>query len=256
MYKTYDHPNHGGSQSGHRSGGSSTHAILVCSKTEGQHYGWKTGCGLQDGQIIGAHIVYDAQAVSEAAAAYEKAAVQNSISFEELKELLQAYPAENTEELPAEGQTDQEETETLPENVETGESAEEGETVLTPEETAAESEESEAGPGTEAETGTEPEAEAGTGTEAEAGTEPETEAGTGTEAEAGTEPESEPESVTETEAEPGPGGAGNEAQASDSGLEENGTAQAAETENGKSAEKAAKTAEAETAVGSVSVQQE
>ena len=142
MYKTYDHPNYGGSQSGHRSGGSSTHAILSCSKTEGQHYGWKTGCGLQDGQIIGAHIVYDAGAVSEAAAAYEKAAVQNRISFEEMKKLLQAGPADSTTDLSEEGQQNQEEMETSSENTGTEETEEEKEIVLTPGETAVSSEES------------------------------------------------------------------------------------------------------------------
>ena len=82
MYKTYDHYNGGGSASGHRDGGSSTHAILVCGKTEGQHYGWTTGCGLQDGQIIGAHIVYDADAVSAAAATYRKeAADENALAM-------------------------------------------------------------------------------------------------------------------------------------------------------------------------------
>ena len=97
MYKTYDHPNYGGSQSGHRSGGSSTHVILVCSKTEGQHCGWKTGCGLQEGQITGAHIVYDAGAVSEAAATYEREAVENRISFQKLAELLKSGNASDME---------------------------------------------------------------------------------------------------------------------------------------------------------------
>ena len=79
MYKTYDHYNGGGSASGHRDGGSSTHAISICGKTEGQHYGWTTACGLQEGQIIGAHIVYDADAVSAAAAEYRQQAQANVI---------------------------------------------------------------------------------------------------------------------------------------------------------------------------------
>ena len=117
IYRTYDHPNYGGSQSGHRSGGSSTHAIPVCSKTEGEHYGWKTGCGLQEGQIIGARIVYDAEAVSEAAATYEKAAAQNSISFQELAKLLEAGAAGKPEDLDlTEEMSEQEETETKTEN--------------------------------------------------------------------------------------------------------------------------------------------
>ena len=95
MYKVYSHYNGGGSQSGHRSGGSSTHAISVCGKTEGQHYGWTTGCGLQDGQIVGAHIVYDADAVSEAAATYRmEAANENALAMEKLEELLNALEQE------------------------------------------------------------------------------------------------------------------------------------------------------------------
>ena len=138
MYKTYSHPNHGGSQSGHRSGGSSTHAIPVCGKTEGQNYGWKTGCGLQDGQIIGAHIVYDADAVSEAAAAYEKAAVQDALSFREMMKLM-AVPSgtDNAEwpetELPDQPESETEETEAAKET-ETTEEAESSEETETPEE--------------------------------------------------------------------------------------------------------------------------
>ena len=120
MYKTYDHYNGGGSQSGHRSGGSSTHAILTCGKTEGQHYGWTTGCGLQDGQIIGAHIVYDANAVSAAAATYRKEALnENVMAMEKLEELLNALEHEYTtgrveipEEDPDNGLTDETEAET------------------------------------------------------------------------------------------------------------------------------------------------
>ena len=225
MYKTYDHPNHGGSQSGHRSGGSSTHAILNCSKTEGQHYGWKTGCGLQDGQIIGAHIVYDAEAVSEAAAVYEKATAQNSISFEEMKKLLQAYPSEKVEELPEDGQSNQEEKETPSGNTETEETVENGETVPTPEETASESVES-GGDIRETETKE-------TETETETETEMETETAT--------------ETVTETVAE-----------TAGTGLEETGTEKNEETEVEKSTEteKATKTAETETGAESASGQPE
>ncbi|HJC23222.1 MAG TPA: hypothetical protein H9761_05900 [Candidatus Eisenbergiella merdavium] len=87
MYKVYSHYNGGGSASGHRDGGSSTHAISICGKTEGQHYGWTTGCGLQDGQIIGAHIVYDAAAVSAAAAADYRQQTQSNAIFD-LQEYL------------------------------------------------------------------------------------------------------------------------------------------------------------------------
>lgn len=66
--KEYRHYNGGGSQSGHRSGGSYTHYVAVCGRNEGQSYGWKTSCGLNDGQIVGAHIVYDAEALQKAAA--------------------------------------------------------------------------------------------------------------------------------------------------------------------------------------------
>ncbi len=38
----------------------SEHLVTVCGKNAGVQEGWKTGCGLNDGQIIGAHIVYDA----------------------------------------------------------------------------------------------------------------------------------------------------------------------------------------------------
>lgn len=93
MYKTYDHYNGGGSQSGHRSGGSSTHAISVCGKTEGQHYGWATGCGLQEGQIIGAHIVYDADAVSAAAEEYRQQAQDNAVF--DLQEYLDSVQTDN-----------------------------------------------------------------------------------------------------------------------------------------------------------------
>ena len=39
----------------------SEHLVTVCGKNAGVQEGWKTGCGLSDGQIIGAHIVYDAK---------------------------------------------------------------------------------------------------------------------------------------------------------------------------------------------------
>ena len=86
--KEYRHYNGGGSQSGHRSGGSYTHLVTTCGKQEGQSYGWKTACGLNDGQIIGAHIVYDADAVSETAATYVKKAEESGLSMDELEKLL------------------------------------------------------------------------------------------------------------------------------------------------------------------------
>ena len=155
IYKTYDHPNYGESQSGHRSGGSSVHAILVCSKTEGEHYGWKTGCGLQEGQIIGARIVYDAEAVSEAAAEYEKTAAQNSISFQELTKLLEAGAIGNsadmnlTEETPEQEECEtktnnplkSEKEETMAEEQKKNESTADGEMdIVDPEETITETE--------------------------------------------------------------------------------------------------------------------
>ena len=184
MYKTYDHYNGGGSQSGHRSGGSSTHAISVCGKTEGQHYGWTTGCGLQNGQIIGAHIVYDADAVSAAAATYRmKAANENSLAMEKLEELMNALEQANEAagvNIPEDnsGLTDETEKET---------------------ETVAEE--------TESETSTEEETESDTvqDTEVETGTQGKNESGTveETESESDTveETESESEKVGETESE-------------------------------------------------------
>lgn len=86
--KEYRHYNGGGSQYGHRSGGSYTHLVTTCGKQEGQSYGWKTACGLNDGQIIGAHIVYDADAVSETAATYVKKAEESGLSMDELEKLL------------------------------------------------------------------------------------------------------------------------------------------------------------------------
>ena len=42
----------------------SEHLVTVCGKNAGQGYGWKTGCGLNDSQIIGAEILYDADAAA------------------------------------------------------------------------------------------------------------------------------------------------------------------------------------------------
>ena len=184
MYKTYDHYNGGGSQSGHRSGGSSTHAILVCGKTEGQHYGWATGCGLQDGQIIGAHIVYDADAVSAAAATYRKeAADENALAMEKLEELLNALEQETAAgvvEIPEED----------PDSALTEETEAETESQAEPE-TEEEETESEALP----EEGT----ESGTGEE----TEPETETEEENESSETEKPEDGSEAAEETESETG-----------------------------------------------------
>ena len=49
------HKNDGSS---HKSARSGTHLVTVCGITEGTFNGWKTGCGLADGQITGAHISY------------------------------------------------------------------------------------------------------------------------------------------------------------------------------------------------------
>lgn len=169
MYKTYDHPNYGGSQSGHRNSGSSTHAVLVCSKTEGQHYGWKTGCGLQEGQIVGAHIVYNSNMLSAAAATYEKQAAQSNISFQELEKLLKAYSAKNMPDLTEEGSLETDEKETMAEEEadvkpEKEDNAEEAATKAADDaqeakETVVGSEEASqtAGPETETDSGTDPE---------------------------------------------------------------------------------------------------
>lgn len=195
MYKTYDHYNGGGSQSGHRSGGSSTHAILTCGKMEGQHYGWITGCGLQDGQIIGAHIVYDANAISAAAATYRKeAADENALAMEKLEELLKALEQETATvevEIPEEGKDSEltDETETETESQTESETAEEEtESATLPEEGT----ESGTVEETEQETGTEEESESAAAEKPEdgAGAAGETESETGTDM---TEPEEEPE---------------------------------------------------------------
>ena len=186
MYKVYSHYNGGGSASGHRDGGSSTHAISVCGKSEGQHYGWTTGCGLQDGQIIGAHIVYDANAVSAAAATYRKeAADENALAMEKLEELLNALEQETEAgvvEIPEED----------PDNALTEETEAETESQAEPE-TEEEETESEALPeeGTESGTGEE--------TEPETETEGENESSETEKPEDGSEAAEETESETETD---------------------------------------------------------
>lgn len=186
MYKVYSHYNGGGSASGHRDGGSSTHAISVCGKSEGQHYGWTTGCGLQDGQIIGAHIVYDANAVSAAAATYRKeVADENALAMEKLEELLNALEQETEAgvvEIPEED----------PDNALTEETEAETESQAEPE-TEEEETESEALPeeGTESGTGEE--------TEPETETEGENESSETEKPEDGSEAAEETESETETD---------------------------------------------------------
>ena len=201
MYKTYDHYNGGGSASGHRDGGSSTHAILVCGKTEGQHYGWTTGCGLQDGQIIGAHIVYDADAVSAAAATYrKKAADENALAMEKLEELLNALEQETAAdvvEIPKEDPdselTDETETETESQT-EPETEEEEIESEALPEEGG----ESGTGVETEPETETEEESDSSEAEKSEDGSEAveETESETGMDV---TETEEGPEEAETTE---------------------------------------------------------
>ena len=222
MYKVYDHPNYGGGASGHRSGGTSTHAVLVCGKTEGQHYGWTTGCGLSDGQIVGAHIVYDADAVSEAAATYRKEAVeQNSLMMAELKEMLAELEEKNSvssangQEAEPESMTEAEEepeTETMtkeePESEteaepETGEESEAGTEASTePESGTAEEPEDpvqENGTETEGTQGGETETAGEEESETENQTDPETESGQKTENEAVEENSAETETATEAE---------------------------------------------------------
>ena len=170
-----------------------THLVVVCGKSEGTFEGYAPTCGLQEGQITGAHIVYDADAVSAAAETYRKEmAEENALAMEKLEELLNALEQENAAdrvEIPEEGSG-------------------------LPDETVKETESQKE---TESETSTEEETESGTvqETEEESGTEEENESDTAeetesesdtveeTESESGTveETESESEKVEETESE-------------------------------------------------------
>ncbi len=182
----------------------SEHLVTVCGKNAGQSYGWKTGCGLQDGQITGAHIIYDADAVSAAAAEYRKeAADENAAAMEKLEELLEALEQGN-----AVGGT------SVPEK-------DSGVTEQVEKETESQTE-------TEVETQVEE-------TEEEALTEDETvvEDETVTEGETSTEGEAESEAVQETE---GDTGAVEESESGTEGEKEDDVGEAGETEEGETKE--------------------
>ncbi|HJD31852.1 MAG TPA: hypothetical protein H9912_07920 [Candidatus Eisenbergiella stercorigallinarum] len=209
-----------------------THLVVVCGKEEGAFEGYAPSCGLQEGQIMGAHITYDADAVSQAARTYQKQVQQNGFSPEEVEKMLNeqrqtilmtSRPAKaereepETEEIP--------EAETLPETETELESEADSETKP---EDETETEDPDMEPQPETEPGTEPQPESGTEPESEAkpGTEdgskpepgsgqespqePETtqepESGSEPQPEAGTEakPEPQPEMGTEAEADPEP----------------------------------------------------
>ena len=197
-----------------------THLVVVCGKSEGTFEGYKATCGLQEGQIIGAHIIYDANAVSEAARTYQRKAEENGLALEEVRKLLDARLKESiTEEKQPEAEvpeTEMSETEVTEEVPETEESEEEKtKTEETkdeePETAGPEPEESETGTeeikteesaaGTKPETESEPESESESEPESESETEPGTESETKPEPESEMEPgtESEPEAEPETE---------------------------------------------------------
>ena len=175
---------------------SGTHLVVVCGKNEGTFEGYAPTCGLQEGQITGAHIVYDADAVSAAAETYRKEmAEENALAMEKLEELLNSLQQQ-------EPVVDEEET--LDEKESEAESQEETEITVDETETA-----------TEEESGTAEETEEGSAAEEEAETEgstveeseeetvtEETESDTAEETESETaESEETPESETETEEE-------------------------------------------------------
>ncbi|MDO4293510.1 MAG: hypothetical protein Q4C65_09835 [Eubacteriales bacterium] len=196
---------------------------LNCSRPEGAVEYYTPGCGLSDGQIIGAQIVYDREAVQTSAAALaEASAAKRALQLRTERDKLETEdagigtdgriphaPDGIAQEMERQRQEEQKkEQETVPES----------ETEIG---TGSEAEiETETGTGSEAEidteTGTGPEAEIETGTgtepETETETEPETkpEAATEAESEAATEPEAETEAEAgpETEPESGPEPAG------------------------------------------------
>ena len=191
-----------------------THLVVVCGKSEGTFEGYKATCGLQEGQIIGAHIIYDANAVSEAARTYQRKAEENGLALEEVRKLLDARLKESiTEEKQPEAEvpeTEMSETEVTEEVPETEESEEEKtKTEETKTEETKDEEPETAGPEPEeSETGTEEikteESAAGTKPETESEPESESETEPGTESETKPEPESEMEPGTESEPEAEP----------------------------------------------------
>lgn len=70
-----------------------THLVVVCGKEEGTFEGYAAACGLQEGQIIGAHIIYDAEAVSAAAAEYRQQAQDDAIF--DLQEYLDSIQSDD-----------------------------------------------------------------------------------------------------------------------------------------------------------------
>ena len=209
-----------------------THLVVVCGKEEGAFEGYAPSCGLQEGQITGAHITYDADAVSQAARTYQKQVQQNGFSPEEVEKMLneQRQTILMTS-RPAKAEREEPETEEIPEAETLPETETELESEADPEtkpEDETETEDPDMEPQPETEPGTEPQPESGTEPESEAkpGTEdgskpepgsgqespqePETtqepESGSEPQPEAGTEakPEPQPEMGTEAEADPEP----------------------------------------------------
>ena len=185
---------------------SGTHLVVVCGKNEGTFEGYAPTCGLQEGQITGAHIVYDADAVSAVAETYRKEmAEENALAMEKLEELLnslqQQEPVVDEEETLDEKESEaesQEETEIMVDETETATEEESGTAEETEEGSAAEEE-------AETEGSTVEESEEETVTE-------ETESDTAGETESETaESEETPESETETEEESEETGETNEA---------------------------------------------
>ena len=162
-----------------------THLVVVCGKEEGAFEGYAPSCGLQEGQITGAHITYDADAVSQAARTYQKQVQQNGFSPEEVEKMLneQRQTILMTS-RPAKAEREEPETEEIPE----AETLPETETEL----------ESEADPETKPEDETETE-------DPDMEPQPETEPGTEPQPESGTEPESEAKPGTEDGSKPEPG---------------------------------------------------
>lgn len=169
----------------------STHLVTVCGKNAGQSYGWRTGCGLQDGQIIGAHIIYDKDAVSTLAS-FDYLDVMETKDYPPTPMPDNIYPGKTETEMETESGTEVETETTTEEGTET-------ETEMETESGAESESEMESETGTESEVETKPETE----TESETGAKPETESEAETEnsPEIGTETETEKDIESETESE-------------------------------------------------------
>ena len=189
-----------------------THLVVVCGKNEGDYEGYVTACGLQEGQITGARIVYDANAVSEAAKTYQRKAEANVFSLEEVKGLLNAQLNEmeaQADKAPEKQQQThpEEEEETASAEAET-ESESEKETESAAEiQTEPQQEDAPAGTESENAPGAQPEPETKDETATKPGAEQETDSGSepeaGTGSDAGTEQETEPEADSVTKPEEG-----------------------------------------------------